>query len=212
MKLNQDRVHPGPGGQLLMAYALLKAWNAPSLVSSVASTPRRQGARDPDHGRERHRHRPDRRRRVDPLDPARRGPAVPDQPEGRPDRAGRPVVGHRRRPRPPGRQGRRPRRRELHPERSTARTVGDFTKAQLAEGVNLATLATPMAKQAAHVHQLTLRRAKAHNQRWRDSRSPTRPTPRRPASPRRSKGSTPSKPRSRSSSEPPPSPSRTRSS
>lgn len=36
VKLNPDRVHPGPGGQLLMAYALLKAWNAPSTVSYVA--------------------------------------------------------------------------------------------------------------------------------------------------------------------------------
>src|SRR5262249_39847644 len=33
--LIRDRVHPGPAGQLLMAEALLKAWNAPSLVSSV---------------------------------------------------------------------------------------------------------------------------------------------------------------------------------
>jgi lysophospholipase L1-like esterase len=33
--LIRDRVHPGPGGQLLMAEALLKAWNAPSLVSRV---------------------------------------------------------------------------------------------------------------------------------------------------------------------------------
>src|SRR5262249_11999585 len=31
----RDRIHPGPAGQLLMAEALLKAWNAPSLVSSV---------------------------------------------------------------------------------------------------------------------------------------------------------------------------------
>src|SRR5207249_2976562 len=30
-----DRVHPGPGGHLLMAQALLKAWNAPAVVSSV---------------------------------------------------------------------------------------------------------------------------------------------------------------------------------
>jgi hypothetical protein len=30
-----DRVHPGPGGQLLMAEALLKAWNAPAVVSTV---------------------------------------------------------------------------------------------------------------------------------------------------------------------------------
>ena len=33
--LIRDRVHPGPAGQLLMAEALLKAWNAPALVSVV---------------------------------------------------------------------------------------------------------------------------------------------------------------------------------
>ena len=30
-----DRVHPGPAGQLLMANALLKAWNAPAIVTDV---------------------------------------------------------------------------------------------------------------------------------------------------------------------------------
>lgn len=35
-KLNPDRVHPMHGGQLLMAAALLKAWHAPALVSEVA--------------------------------------------------------------------------------------------------------------------------------------------------------------------------------
>ncbi len=34
-KLNPDRVHPAPGGQLLMAAALLKAWHAPAIVSEV---------------------------------------------------------------------------------------------------------------------------------------------------------------------------------
>jgi lysophospholipase L1-like esterase len=33
--LIKDRIHPGPAGQLLMAEALLKAWNAPAVVSSV---------------------------------------------------------------------------------------------------------------------------------------------------------------------------------
>jgi lysophospholipase L1-like esterase len=33
--LIRDRVHPGPAGQLLMASALLKAWNAPALVSAL---------------------------------------------------------------------------------------------------------------------------------------------------------------------------------
>ena len=34
-ELNPDRVHPSPSGQLLMAAALLKAWHAPALVSEV---------------------------------------------------------------------------------------------------------------------------------------------------------------------------------
>ena len=34
-KLLPDRVHPGPGGHLLMAKALLESWNAPSVVTSV---------------------------------------------------------------------------------------------------------------------------------------------------------------------------------
>jgi lysophospholipase L1-like esterase len=33
--LIRDRVHPGPAGQLLMATALLKSWNAPAVVSTV---------------------------------------------------------------------------------------------------------------------------------------------------------------------------------
>jgi lysophospholipase L1-like esterase len=33
--LIRDRIHPGPAGQLLMAEALLKAWNAPAFVASV---------------------------------------------------------------------------------------------------------------------------------------------------------------------------------
>lgn len=33
---NPDRIHPSPAGQLIMAQALLKAWNAPSLVSAVS--------------------------------------------------------------------------------------------------------------------------------------------------------------------------------
>jgi LuxR family maltose regulon positive regulatory protein len=34
-KIIPDRVHPGPGGHLIMAEALLKSWNAPALVSDV---------------------------------------------------------------------------------------------------------------------------------------------------------------------------------
>jgi hypothetical protein len=46
--------------------------------------------------------------------------------------------------------------------------VGDFTQQQLQEGINLATLPTPMAKQAAKVHDLTLKHNDIHFARWRD--------------------------------------------
>ena len=34
-KIIPDRVHPGPGGHLVMASAVLKAWNAPATVASI---------------------------------------------------------------------------------------------------------------------------------------------------------------------------------
>lgn len=34
-KILPDRTHPGPAGHLIMAQALLKAWNAPAIVTSV---------------------------------------------------------------------------------------------------------------------------------------------------------------------------------
>jgi hypothetical protein len=45
--------------------------------------------------------------------------------------------------------------------------LGSFTKQQLAAGVNLATIPTPMAKQAAGVHEFTLRHDVLHFARWR---------------------------------------------
>ena len=45
--------------------------------------------------------------------------------------------------------------------------VGTFTKEELTKGVNLATVATPMAKQAAAVHDLTLKHNTVHFARWR---------------------------------------------
>jgi lysophospholipase L1-like esterase len=35
IKVIEDRVHPGPGGHLVMARALLEAWHAPALVSGI---------------------------------------------------------------------------------------------------------------------------------------------------------------------------------
>jgi hypothetical protein len=45
--------------------------------------------------------------------------------------------------------------------------VGVFGGAELAKGINLATLLTPMYRQAAEVHNLTLKHNDVHNTRWR---------------------------------------------
>jgi hypothetical protein len=50
--------------------------------------------------------------------------------------------------------------------------AGTFTAAELAAGVNLATLPTPMARQAAEVHALTLRHNNIHYTRWRQVQVP----------------------------------------
>jgi hypothetical protein len=51
-------------------------------------------------------------------------------------------------------------------------TVGSFTKEELAAGVNLAALPTPMAAQAAAVHDLTLKHNTVHFARWRQIQVP----------------------------------------
>jgi hypothetical protein len=50
--------------------------------------------------------------------------------------------------------------------------AGTFTKEELANGVNLALLPTPMTKQAADVHALTLRHNNVHFMRWRTLQVP----------------------------------------
>ncbi len=50
--------------------------------------------------------------------------------------------------------------------------IGTFTDEQLAEGVNLAVLATPMSRQAETVHQLTKRHNDLHFFRWRQIQVP----------------------------------------
>jgi hypothetical protein len=50
--------------------------------------------------------------------------------------------------------------------------IGSFTSEQLGQGINLAVLSTPMAKQAAQVHNLTLKHNNMHFQRWRQVQVP----------------------------------------
>ena len=55
--------------------------------------------------------------------------------------------------------------------------VGTFSKPQLEEGINLAVLPTPMAKQAMAVHELTLKHNNVHFARWRQVEVPLETDP-----------------------------------
>jgi lysophospholipase L1-like esterase len=142
-----DRVHPGPAGHTVMGAALLRAWNAPALVSRVAidaATPALVAAENTE---------------VSGLAPAGGGlswtqldRALPlpvsfeDAETELAERAGAGLESLDRQPLvvtglPPGRF-------EL---RIDGQAVGTFGDADLAEGVNLARYSTPMRRQAYEV-------------------------------------------------------------
>lgn len=157
-----DRVHPGAAGHLIMAEALLKAWNAPAMVASVEIDAAG--------------------RRVERTDNAKVtglqvGPSLAwietDSALPMPldlddklvalsvhssdfiealDQELLKVTG-------------------LAPARYALKIdgekAGEFSNDQLQEGINLATLPTPMAKQAAKVHDLTRKHNDIHFARWR---------------------------------------------
>jgi lysophospholipase L1-like esterase len=163
-QLNPDRVHPGPGGQLLMAAALLDAWKAPALVSKV--TLKVEG-NDLKSEAEKSKI-ADAKRDGQTLTWTQTDEALPfpinlkDRVTALAERSSDIV-------------------KDLDQEILTVtgldgesftlkiddKEVGHFTKAQLAEGVNLAVLDTPMVEQAKAVHALTLKHNDIHFTRWR---------------------------------------------
>jgi len=166
-KLIPDRVHPGPGGHLIMAEALLKSWNAPDTVSAVeidAAAKRvvRQvntNISDVQFGR---------RYTWTQLDEALPMPFdTHDASIALAVRASDFVEALDRQPLSV---------RGLAAGRYTllidGDSMGNFTAAQLAAGVNLAELPTPMARQAAAVHALTVQHVSIHQARWRQVQVP----------------------------------------
>jgi len=166
-KIVPDRVHPGPGGHLLMAAALLKAWNAPAVVTAVeldAASKRTVRAENTkvswsagDGGVY--------WSQVDGALPlpfemndaalalAVRSSDLVESLDQQPLK----VTG-------------------LSAPRYLLKIdgeeVGTFTKEQLADGINLAVLPTPMLKQAKEVHTLTLKHNNIHFARWRQVQVP----------------------------------------
>jgi len=166
-KIVPDRVHPGAGGHLLMAEALLKAWNAPAVVSAVeidaasknvvkaentevnglAATPSLSWT-ETDHALP---------MPLDLKDPALALSLRASDFVDALDRELLRVTG-------------------LSAARYTleidGENAGSFTREEFASGINLAILPTPMARQAARVHELTLRHNLVHFARWRQVQVP----------------------------------------
>jgi lysophospholipase L1-like esterase len=167
-KLLPDRVHPGPAGHLVMAEALLKSWHAPSLVSDVELDAGRKAAVR-QHGAH-----------VSEVAAEGKGLAWTEIDDSLP----MPVnlndaaislavrssdVMEALDQQPLKVRGLAAGRYALKIDGESA---GDFTAEQLAAGVNLATLSTPMMRQAMQVHALTLRHNNLHYARWRQVQVP----------------------------------------
>jgi lysophospholipase L1-like esterase len=168
--LIRDRVHPGPGGQLIMAQALLKAWNAPAIVSRVELDAAAKKVTTAENAR------------VDGLEAngsiawSQLDDALP-----MPVSAGTtkdPVITLAMKVSDFDQalnqqivkvSGLGSSRYQL---KIDGDDVAELTRDQLVSGVNLAQLDTPMNRQAAAVHDLTLRHNNLHFQRWRTYQVP----------------------------------------
>lgn len=171
-KIVPDRVHPGWGGHLVMAEALLKSWNAPSLVSSVTldAATKKADAQNAEV------------KQVqlggagtlswDALEGSLPFPILPPDPRNADsynlalnssdfvNALDRELLTVKNLP------------AANYTLKIDDQEVGTFSKEQLAAGVNLATLNTPMLRQAELVHTLTQLRANTHNARWRSVQVP----------------------------------------
>lgn len=166
-KIVPDRVHPGPAGHLIMAAALLKSWNAPALVTSVEIDAAAKKVV--------------RAANATVADLKTEGPVTWTQTDGAlpfPINLADPAVALAVKSsnvvdlidqEPLKVTGLPAAKYQLKIDDVE---VGSFTKEELAAGVNLALLQTPMAKQAARVHALTVQRTNTHQDRWRSYQVP----------------------------------------
>jgi len=163
LKLIPDRVHPSEAGHLVMMQSLLKAWGAPALVTSVEIDGARGRLVAASNTQVSDLVRADGALRWTQLDRALPMPIdltdpVIDMAVGASGFISK---------------------LDLQPFKVTGlgtgpyalriddQQVGVFRPAELARGINLATLPTPMSKQANDVHELTLKHNDIHFTRWR---------------------------------------------
>jgi lysophospholipase L1-like esterase len=169
-ELNHDRVHPGPGGQLLMAAALLKAWNAPSLVSEVrVKVGKGEAAADAKNAEVNHLT----SQQGDLTSWTQRDASLPF-PINLGDQFVKLAVDSSNVVRDLDEEFLRVEGLDDGDYVLTidGQKVGEFSADKLAEGVNLALLKTPMSEQAAKVHGLTLQHNNIHFARWRGAQVP----------------------------------------
>jgi lysophospholipase L1-like esterase len=156
-----DRIHPDVATHLVMATALLKSWGAPSLVSSIridaaARSATAEGAKvsvdrkaaglswtQTDAGL------------PFPIDRKNERMALVVKVSGLDRELNRQTIAVTNLP------------ADRYSLRIDGQAIGDFTKQELEQGVDLSTLDTPMMRQAAEVHTLTLRRAAVRYAMWR---------------------------------------------
>ena len=167
-KIIPDRVHPGPAGHMIMAEALLKAWNAPALVTSVKIDAARGRVVQASNT---------------VVSAVKAGPVLSwtqtDSALPLPVDSGDPSVALVLKSsdfadaldqEPLQVLGLKPAAR--YTLTIDGQETGDFTSEQLAAGINLATLPTPMARQARRVMGLTSRHNDQHYTRWRTIQVP----------------------------------------
>jgi lysophospholipase L1-like esterase len=167
-KIIPDRVHPGPAGHLLMAAELLKAWNAPALVSSVEIDAAKNHVVNALNTRI-----ADLRSTSTSVVWRQTDEALP-----MPVDLNDPVIALAIRSsdfeaslnqQTMKISGLTAAKYTLHID---GQSIGEFTQDELGQGLNLAMRSTPMSKQAAAVHSLTQRHNDIHFMRWRQIQVP----------------------------------------
>jgi lysophospholipase L1-like esterase len=171
-KIIPDRVHPGWGGHLIMAEGLLKSWNAPALVSSVTMDASTKKAETQNAEIKNVKADQDGSLTWNVMEGALPFPILPPDPRN-PDTYNLALKSS---------DFIEALDREIltvsnltaanYNLKIDGEDIGTFTKEQLAAGINLATLPTPMLKQAELVAEVTQTRSNLHNARWREYQVP----------------------------------------
>jgi lysophospholipase L1-like esterase len=162
-----DRVHPGAGGHLLMAAELLKAWRAPAVVTAVeidaakVSVVRAENTRPAELKREAGLAWTQTDNSLPlPIDLNDAVIALSVKSSDVMDSLNRQTL------KVTGLPGAK------YQLKIDGESIGEFTKEQFNDGINLAWFPTPMSKQAMAVHALTLKHNNLHFAAWRQVQVP----------------------------------------